>query len=450
MSNSRAPLMSHDNDGYSPIDSNQPQQIENETTTTNENEPVVENPFKESHDHLGKSNKKLFAVVSLFLISLFSFVSQTELTSYLYNNLDFDQPYLLLYLTHGSWWAIWPIQVLSIAIFKHFKKSRKYKYNVLDFKRFKRNISYSLKNQHKNIFKTSGIVINENYQHDHEYPNSILTFILSKSIKSIATKIFIVTMILSIAGCTWYVAMGIAPASDITAIYNCSAFSALVFAIPILHERFSYLKLSSVALAIIGVFFVAYSGESGSSEKDFPYRVIGDIIIAIGAILYGLYEVLYKKLCCPPINSVSSRRQVAFSNFCASLIGLTTICTLWIIIIIAHVFGISKFKLPTSGYMWVIIISSLLSNLIYSLSFLALMSLTSPVLSSVSSLITILFVGLFEWILFGVKLSAGQLIGDLFVVIGFGVLSYSYWAEITEEDVDDDEDYDPTDTEQND
>ncbi|CAM9022954.1 unnamed protein product [Wickerhamomyces anomalus] len=100
--------------------------------------------------------------------------------------------------------------------------------------------------------------------------------------------------------------------------------------------------------------------------------------------------------------------------------------------------------------MWVIIISSLLSNLIYSLSFLALMSLTSPVLSSVSSLITILFVGLFEWILFGVKLSAGQLIGDLFVVIGFGVLSYSYWAEITEEDVDDDEDYDPTDTEQHD
>lgn len=447
--------MSRNDNGYAPINSSPqlPQLLEQQDTGGNADpdlgsQDAAANPFKERDGHLGKSNKKLIAVVSLFLISLFAFVSQTELTSYLYNNLGFDQPYLLLYLTHGSWWMIWPIQVFSIAVFKHFKKSRKYKYNVLDFKRFKKNIGHSLKNQHKNIFKTSGIVINENYQYDHEYPTSIPSFILSRSIKSIFTKIFIVTTILSIAGCTWYVAMGIAPASDITAIYNCSAFSALVFAIPILHEKFSYLKLSSVALAIIGVFFVAYSGEDGSSNKSFPYRLLGDLIISIGAVLYGLYEVLYKKLCCPPINSVSSRRQVAFSNFCASLIGLTTICTLWIVILIAHVFGINKLHIPTSGFTWLIIISSLLSNLIYSLSFLALMSLTSPVLSSVSSLITILFVGLFEWILFGVKLSAGQLIGDLFVVIGFGVLSYSYWAEITEEDVDDDEDYDPTDNEQ--
>lgn len=429
------------NDGYAPIDSPNLNQQEGQS-----------DQFKTpGQDHLAKSNKKLIAVISLFLISLFSFVSQTELTSYLYNSLEFDQPYLLLYLTHGSWWMIWPIQVFSIAIYKHFKRSKKHGYNVLDLTKFKKNISHSLKNQHKNIFKTSGIVINENYQYEHEYPSSIPSFLLSKSIRGLIIKIFIITTILSIAGCTWYVAMGIAPASDITAIYNCSAFSALVFAIPILHEKFSYLKLSSVALAIFGVFFVAYSGDDdkdGDAPTDFPYRVLGDIIIAVGAVLYGLYEVLYKKLCCPPNNSVSSRRQVAFSNFCASLIGFTTISTLWIIIILAHVTGINKFHFPTGGFTWLIIVSSLLSNLIYSLSFLALMSLTSPVLSSVSSLITILFVGLFEWILFGVKLSAGQLIGDLFVVIGFGVLSYSYWAEITEEDVDDDEDYDPTDTEQ--
>jgi len=448
--------MSQDN-GYSPITSNsnttQQQQQPSSSLLPVDNEDVNDtNQFKENA-HLERSNKKLLAVISLFLISLFAFVSQTELTSYLYNSLDFDQPYLLLYLTHGSWWMIWPVQVLCIAIFKHIKRSKKLNYHVLDYQRLQRNIKHSLKNQHKNIFKTSGIVANGDNYIDYEYPDSMKDFIFSVPIKSITIKIFIITGILSIAGCTWYVGMGIAPASDITAIYNCSAFSALVFAIPILHEKFSYLKLSSVLLAVLGVFFVAYSGESDhdgddSSSKEFPLRVLGDLIIAIGAVLYGLYEVLYKKLCCPPINSVSSRRQVAFSNFCASLIGLATISTLWMIIIIAHVFGLSKFHLPTSGLSWLIIIASLLSNLIYSLSFLALMSLTSPVLSSVSSLITILFVGLFEWLLFGVKLSAGQLIGDLFVVIGFGVLSYSYWAEITEEDVDDEEDYDPTDTEQ--
>ncbi|KAH3673532.1 hypothetical protein WICMUC_003639 [Wickerhamomyces mucosus] len=394
-----------------------------------------------------KSGKKIIVVVLLFILSLASFVSQTELTSYLYSNYDFNQPYLLLFLTHGSWFLIWPIQVISIAIFKHFKRSRKYQYNPFSLIQLQRNISSSVKNQHKNIFKTSGTLIGENYINNSEYPRSIWGFLTSKSIIHVIKSVFIDTIILTIAGCTWYVAMGLAPASDITAIYNCSAFSALIFAIPILKEKFTYLKLSSVLLAIIGVFFVAYSGDNNDSNSEFPYRLGGDLIIAIGAILYGLYEVLYKHWVCPPMNAVSSRRQVAFSNFCASLIGISTISIVWVIIFIAHITGISKLEIPKGSFQWLIIITSILSNLIFSLSFLALMSLTSPVLSSVSSLITILFVGLCEWILFGIGLSFGQIVGDLFVVVGFTILSYSYWKEISEEDVEDDEDDDPTDIE---
>ncbi|CCH42722.1 putative transporter [Wickerhamomyces ciferrii] len=448
MSDSRAGLLSSSNgkSGYIPI---------NNDLELNQSKPLPDLPnsngleggLQGHQHHVEKSSKKLIAVIALFLISLFSFVSQTELTSYLYNGLNFNQPYLLLYLTHSSWIMIWPIQVISIAIFKHFKKSKRHGYNIWDLIKFKKNIGHSLKHQHRNIFKTSGILINQDIKYDHEYPNSIISFLSTPSIKHIFQRVFFLTIILSIAGCTWYVAMGLAPASDITAIYNCSAFSALIFAIPILQEKFTYIKISSVLLAIIGVFFVAYGGENDSSDKSFPYRVIGDIIISIGAVLYGLYEVIYKKQCCPPNNVVSSRRQAAFSNFCASLIGFCTFITLWIVVLGAHLTGISKFYLITSGFEWLIIILSLLSNMIYSLSFLALMSLTSPVLSSVSSLITILIVGLFEWILFGVKLSLGQIIGDLFVVIGFGVLSYSYWAEITEEDVDEDDDFDATDNE---
>ena len=45
------------------------------------------------------------------------------------------------------------------------------------------------------------------------------------------------------------------------------------------------------------------------------------------------------------------------------------------------------------------------------------MALTSPVLSSVSSLLTIL-IGLVEWWVFGNKLGFQQLVGDLLVIVG--------------------------------
>lgn len=398
---------------------------------------------------LESSKSKLYAVVALFIISLLSFVSQTELTSYLYNSLDYDQPYLLLVLTHSSWLFIWPTQVISIAIYKHIKRSRKHGYSFFDPYYIKRNFHDSIRNQHRNVYKTSGTIINEHYTQDFEFPHSISEFIMGKSMIHIIKCVFALTLILNTAGVTWYIAMAMAPASDITAIYNCSAFTALLFAVPILHERFTYVKLSAVGLAIAGVFFVAYGGDDDgtSGNDDFPDRVAGDMIIAIGAIMYGLYEVLYKKLVCPPLNAVSSRRLVAFSNFCASLIGLSTLSLGWMLVILADLMGWSKFHWIPSAYTWLIIIISVVCNLVFSLSFLSLMSLTSPVLSSVSSLVTIFIVGLVEWVLFGVNISFGQVIGDLFVIVGFGVLSYSYWAEITEEDVDDESDIDPTDTE---
>lgn len=378
------------------------------------------------------SSKKLLSVCFFFLVSLVSFVSQTELTSYLYNELRFNQPYLLLMITHGSWWAIWPVQVLLIAHYKYYKYYSKNK-------NYAQSIKSSLFNQHRNIYTTAQVILGSPSGNDL-FPTSAMGFIRSAAIVNIVSKVFILTCILTVAGITWYLAMGLSPASDITAIYNCSAFSALIFAIPLLHEQFTYLKLSSVVLAIIGVFFVAYSGESSNpTESVYPNRVFGDVIIAFGALLYGLYEVLYKKFVCPPMNSVSSKRMVAFSNFCASLIGLSTLLVVWVIVVAANYLNISKFELITDGYTLFIIVMSIVSNLVFSLSFLALMTLTSPVLSSVSSLITILFVGLFEWVLFGVRITAQQLLGDLFVVVGFVVLSYAYWNEITEDDRDDDE-----------
>ena len=59
-------------------------------------------------------------------------------------------------------------------------------------------------------------------------------------------------------------------------------------------------------------------------------------------------------------------------------------------------------------------------------------------LSSVSSLTTIFLIGLTEWVLFGVKLSFQQLLGDMFVIAGFVLLTAASWKEISEGNDDDD------------
>ena len=64
--------------------------------------------------------------------------------------------------------------------------------------------------------------------------------------------------------------------------------------------------------------------------------------------------------------------------------------------------------------------------------FLSLMALTGPVLSSVSSFVTIFLIGIVEWVLFGNALSFKQLIGDALVIIGFVVLTVASWKEISE------------------
>ena len=210
-----------------------------------------------------------------------------------------------------------------------------------------------------------------------------------------------VTTALTVAGGSWYVAVDMTSASDLTAIYNCSAFFAYAFSIPLLNDKLRFDKIFSVAVAIAGVLTVAY-GDAGPTkhggqhggvvggdpstddDPEGPRRLWGNIIIGIGSVLYGLYEVLYKKLACPP-EGASPTRGMMFAMMIGSLIGMFTLTVLWIPLPILHVMGWEKFQMPHGEAAWMMFIS-VIANATFSGSFLVLISLTSPVLSSVAAL----------------------------------------------------------------
>ncbi|KAK0652492.1 putative DUF6 domain protein [Cercophora newfieldiana] len=358
--------------------------------------------------------RKKYTYAAFFLVaSLVSFTVQTELAAYVQNDLGWDKAYCMLYLTHGSWSLLWPLQLLFLRW-----RSRE------PWPQFWR--------RHKLLIRSTAQMVE---RQELDVPHGLASY--SPWPYLIKTTAFVTTS-LTVAGLSWYLAVSMTTPSDLTAIYNCSAFFAYAFSVPLLKERLRLDKSAAVAIAIVGVLVVAYGdGKSGSSgdpaqDLDGAKRLLGNLIIGVGSVLYGLYEVLYKRYACPP-EGTSAGRGMIFANTFGSMIGCFTLFVLWIPLPILHVLGIEIFELPTGRTAWLLFISVVM-NMIFAGSFLVLISLTSPVLSSVAALLTIFIVAIVDWFLTGVPLSGAAVFGGLLIIGAFAMLSLSTWREMAEDE----------------
>ena len=75
----------------------------------------------------------------------------------------------------------------------------------------------------------------------------------------------------------------------------------------------------------------------------------------------------------------------------------------------------------------------MLTSVAFSGSFLVLISLTSPVLSSVAALLTIFLVAIVDWLVTGEALTIAAIIGGLLIIAAFLLLSWSTYRELDEE-----------------
>lgn len=373
------------------------------------------------------ATRRKYIYASFFLLlSLVSFVIQTETAVYIQHTLGWKKAYCMLWLTHGSWSLLWPAQLLILRIQKR----------KLSWPAFWR--------RHKYLIRTTAQMVEHQELHlstssTHESP---IPYMLKKTV--------FVSTALTVAGASWYVAVDLTTPSDLTAIYNCSAFFAYVFSIMLLNDKLRLDKAIAVAIAIAGVLVVAYGdtkepkhagphgGASGGGPEDDQEtaegrsRTAGNLIIGIGSVLYGLYEVLYKKWACPP-EGTSPGRGMIFANTFGSLIGLFTLTVLWIPLPILHFTGLEPFELP-HGQAAALLFISTVSNAVFSGSFLVLMSLTSPVLSSVAALLTIFLVAITDSLLHPAeKLSAAAIGGGSMIILAFAGLSWATYREMDQE-----------------
>ncbi|KAI1371123.1 hypothetical protein F4677DRAFT_318576 [Hypoxylon crocopeplum] len=358
--------------------------------------------------------RKKYTYAAVFLvISLVSFCVQTELGRYVQHELGWDKAYCMLYLTHGSWSLLWPTQLLILRL---------QKWNV-PWPTFWRRHVYLLRS-------TAHMVA----QQELDIPRHVIQ--RSPWPYLVRTTAFITTS-LTVAGFSWYVAVNMTSPSDLTAIYNCSAFFAYAFSVPLLKEKLRLDKSLAVLIAIAGVLVVAYGDSSetpadkGEPGSEAGTRFLGNMIIGAGSVLYGLYEVMYKRWACPP-EGTSATRGMIFANAFGSCIGTFTLLVLWIPLPILHILGWETFELPT-GETALYLFMSVIMNATFAGSFLVMISLTSPVLSSVAALLTIFIVAVADWLITGQSMSAAAIGGGCMIVVAFLMLSWSTWREMTED-----------------
>lgn len=359
-----------------------------------------------------RATRKKYTYAAFFLlVSLVSFCVQTELSAYIQHDLGWDKAYCMMYFTHGSWIVLWPVLLLVQRVQK-------------------RDLSWPVFWQrHKQLLWTTAIMVETRSLDPHKPAVQHRAQPLRYMIRFTA----MITSALTIAGLSWYIAVSLTTPSDLTAIYNCSAFFAYVFSVPLLKEPLRLDKSIAVLIAIGGVLVVAY-GDTDDSEAEAAGngRFLGNLVIGIGSVLYGLYEVLYKRFACPP-DGTSPVRSMVFANLFGACIGLFTLTVLWIPLPILHILNIERFEIPEASTCW-LILAATLSNATFSGSFLVLISLTSPVLSSVAALLTIFIVAIVDWLLTGKPLSAAAMGGGLMIIIAFLGLSWSSYREMTEQE----------------
>ena len=285
-----------------------------------------------------KNRRSYIAIATALIVTVFCFMVNTEATAYFEDVLGWRKPFCTMYITHSSLCLPW---IGHVMYSRWTQRKLPYKAWVRDYNNQLRELAASI-----DAYATSGSKLVIKRKGNVAGPLDFL-----------ASTMAIVTVVLTVSGCSWFLSLVMTTPADLTAIYNCSTFFAAAFSVPLLKERLSWIAIGAVAMSILGTFIIAYGDATGEHEKSAigTQRLIGNLIATIGAVAFGLYEVLFKKWACSsrPMNPSAS---LPLTFAASALTGIYTFATLWVLLVILHFTGVEEFVIPSPWVgLWIFI-----------------------------------------------------------------------------------------------
>ncbi|KAG2366510.1 hypothetical protein BDR07DRAFT_1327812 [Suillus spraguei] len=379
------------------------------------------------------------AALVTFVAVIFAFVGETQLTQYVQIKLGYQHSFFLFYVAHSSFVLSLPLHLGYLLLTTHHSPR-------------------ALISGLSRIITAQLTLRDPRIIHSSPFPWSRFLVV-----------IFVMTAIYSIPALLWFIAVVYAPVTDITAIWNTNAFFAYVFSVKLLNLKWSLIRMCAVCLATIGVLTIVYGDSTPSNTiaavtRDMTVAqtsgpLFGDIITLVASVIYGLYQVLYKKYAALPSDlepaaeptqythipasaeqagdgeTVSSplaaSDQGSFSlpfglhaNFLTACIGVCTLFVLWIPLTVLHYYGIEEFALPSNMVTFAAIAGICTTGVIFNAGFMILLGVWGPIITSVGSLLTIVLTLVSDLMLGSVGLTTGGILGAGMIVGAFAVLAY--------------------------
>ncbi|KAK5127618.1 hypothetical protein LTR85_006958 [Meristemomyces frigidus] len=354
-------------------------------------------------------------VAAALLITVIGFTINTEATAYFEDILGWKQPFMTLYITHSSLALPWLCHIAYL----------RFRDRHVDYRVWVREYNNQLRGSISSIdaFITDGpkLVWKGRGQ-------------LGGPLDFLATAMAIVTLVLTVSGASWFLSLSLTTPSDLTAIYNCSTFFAAAFSVPLLKEKLGRLTIVAVVLSIAGTFIIAYGDttaehplkEGDSGSKVGTSRLLGNLVACVGAVAFGLYEVLFKKWACSS-RPMSAEASLPLTLAASALTGVYTFCTLWVALILLHIFSIETFVWPSMEVaLWITI--AVLSGSISITLLVVLVIWTDPIFGSFANVLSVFFVTLADWLVFGLSPSLAAFAGGGLVIVAFSMLTWDTFA----------------------
>lgn len=340
----------------------------------------------------------------VFVAILLAYTVQTEATQYIQHTLRYEKPLLLLYVTHSSFLFLLPSQLAVLRV-----RTGKPASHFLGILR------RDVQRQVDHVRYLCGL---------SPAPTTVAFYLTAAGI------VLILTIGVTIPALSWFVALPFTSMANVTSIYNTFSIWALVFSVLFLRAEWNYVRrlltqihVLAVLFGALGVGIVAYAStqpaENASSTTALvvSHNLLGNGLAFLGAVSMAAYEVVYKVIGTVPDANHGMFQPLAHSEEHAedaerhdashheeslpfgmhaiamtSGIGVMTLGTLWLVLLVAHLIGFEPFEMPPNWTIAGWIALGAVCGVLFNGCFSILLSLWGPVLASMSCLLTTVFV----------------------------------------------------------
>ncbi|KAI8995668.1 hypothetical protein BD414DRAFT_410561 [Trametes punicea] len=385
--------------------------------------------------------------LALFVVCLLAFVAETQLSQYVQADLGFRQPYLIFYIVHSSFAILFPLHLLYLSMLSE----------------------HSLRSLWTSVLFAVTTHLSPKASSSPVSEPSFPTWRFSRLLASL-------TVGMTLPGLLWFIAVTLAPITDVTALWNTNAFFAYVFACMLHGGGWDLRRLVAVTIATAGALAVVYGGSTSPSDTsdavkdpvmDTRYAtapaapLVGDSLTLMASMLYAAYQVLYKMYAALPNDpevqtdnlyspvrlTESPQEEIEdplersllvqddiihplpfglYPNFLTSAIGICTMLVLWIPIPILDAFGIEPFEIPGTALTYIVIAGIALTGAVFNAGFMVLLGAWGPIVTSVGSLLTIVLVFMSDAIFGGAveTVTIWSILGCGSIVAAFAILAY--------------------------